>query len=80
MCGVGPINSSRIFLFGPELTGEARPHVVYSLGYGAIAGVIGQTTSYPLDIVRRRMQTVGLMKQPKHDYGTIWSSLKTIYQ
>lgn len=62
-----------------ELTGEKKPQALLSLGYGAIAGVIGQTTSYPLDIVRRRMQTVGMMKLPDN-YETIYASLRTIYK
>lgn len=63
------------------MTGEKRPQALYSLGYGAIAGVIGQTTSYPLDIVRRRMQTVGMLKKPPDNYyRTIISSLKYIYK
>lgn len=45
-----------------------------SLGFGAIAGMLGQTSSYPLDIVRRRMQT-----DTEKRYTSILKTLKTIY-
>uniref|UniRef100_A0A1B0DJ89 Uncharacterized protein n=1 Tax=Phlebotomus papatasi TaxID=29031 RepID=A0A1B0DJ89_PHLPP len=46
--------------------------------FGAAAGVIGQTSSYPLDIVRRRMQTIGINGRTDQ-YSTIISTLQKIY-
>jgi hypothetical protein len=48
-----------------------------SLAFGAIAGMLGQSSSYPLDIVRRRMQTSPIAGT---QYKTILGTLKKIYR
>lgn len=47
-----------------------------SLICGGIAGMVGQTSSYPLDIVRRRMQTSAIKGQ---HYHTVTSTIVKIY-
>lgn len=54
-----------------------NPGTMERLAFGACSGVCGQTLSYPLDIVRRRMQTAVITG---HHYQSILGCLKTIYR
>lgn len=58
-----------------EHSGRTQPYSYERLAFGACAGLIGQSASYPLDVVRRRMQTAGVTG---HTYGTILSTMKEI--
>lgn len=58
-----------------EKTGRAHPFPYERLVFGACAGLIGQSASYPLDVVRRRMQTAGVTG---HTYSTVLGTMREI--
>ena len=55
------------------------PSPLERLAAGAVAGLLGQTASYPLDIVRRRMQT-GVQLGRGNKYKSVLGTLTTVYR
>lgn len=56
---------------------ESNPSVVTSLACGSLAGLISSTMTFPLDLVRRRMQLQGQAGTTKayHSYGGAFRSI-----
>ena len=55
------------------------PGPVERMGCGAVAGLLGQAASYPLDIVRRRMQTCHQLGKGDK-YSSVLGTLLTVYR
>ncbi|PRP79774.1 mitochondrial substrate carrier family protein B-like [Planoprotostelium fungivorum] len=57
---------------------EGDLSVTQKLFCGGLAGAIGQTIAYPLDVVRRQMQTAGLKDVHDFAHRNTFSALKSI--
>nr|KAF6350143.1 solute carrier family 25 member 42 [Myotis myotis] len=58
-----------------EYSGHRQPHPFERMIFGACAGLIGQSASYPLDVVRRRMQTAGITGHPRTSIAVTLSTI-----
>lgn len=79
--GVVPYSGLTFFVYESlkkmhaERTLRSQPYPYERLAFGACAGFIGQSASYPLDVVRRRMQTAGVTGQ---SYGSVLGTMRAI--
>eukprot|EP00899_Mesostigma_viride_P002434 jgi/Mesvir1/12191/Mv00428-RA.1 len=63
LLGVLPYSGLKFFIYEflkLHFSDKSRPSVAQNMFFGIWAGLVGQTATYPLDVVRRRMQVQGL--------------------
>jgi len=56
----------------------SKPTSTESLSYGGISGAVAQTVTYPIDLIRRRMQIQGFASNLQ-EYNNSFDVIKKIY-
>lgn len=74
-CAPLPAPSQPLLALPAEYSGHRQPHPFERMIFGACAGLIGQSASYPLDVVRRRMQTAGITGHPRTSIACTLSTI-----
>lgn len=59
---------------------QPRPPLLVSLAFGGCAGLVAQTLTYPLDIVRRRLQVSNLRPGAEGAHATMLGTARAIVQ
>ncbi|XP_054263563.1 mitochondrial coenzyme A transporter SLC25A42 isoform X2 [Macrosteles quadrilineatus] len=81
--GVIPYAGTSFFTYGTlkrwYRENNHAPSSLFNLLAGGVSGMVAQTTSYPLDIVRRRMQTAAVVGTEKK-YRTITKTFRHIFR
>jgi solute carrier family 25 phosphate transporter 23/24/25/41 len=82
MVGIAPYIAIKMATFDAlktrYLPNKDVPHFdVMNLAFGAIAGVASMTLTYPLDLVKRRMQLRGVNKHA-HNYNSMFDCFQKI--
>ena len=83
LIGIGPYVGTNFLVYEtlkeriPLADGEIRPSAGWLAICGGVAGVSGQTVSYPADLLRRRFQ-LQKMKGSQVQYGGVLSAVMTI--
>ncbi|XP_046658533.1 mitochondrial coenzyme A transporter SLC25A42-like [Homalodisca vitripennis] len=81
--GVIPYAGTSFFTYGTlkrwHKENKYPNSALFNLVSGGISGMVAQTTSYPLDIVRRRMQTAAVTGSD-HKYRSIIATIAVIYR
>ena len=57
---------------------DRPPSTLRKLSCGATAGAISQTLTYPLDVLRRKMQVTGMKDKVDFQYKNSFDAIRTI--